>query len=288
MATGPNPRILPDSAYVNGAILPTSYWSALDLAQYQGVRGDVGGTWNPATRMTIGGAGLWLCGPTVVNTPGTPAVLTSVGNSLEHGDGDYIELSPQPSHIYENSIGAKGIDRSFDTVSGSLIAPRWAWVSNDTLVQSSGGGSNYAQGARLVIPIDLHQGATLVSVTAYFQVSAGHTANPNPPASLPQLRVFQVDVFGNVTQLATNAALTGWVGGGFVSYTPVPASGTLWYDSGTVLNWQWTADAGVVVDNSRYRYFAEVVDEQGASALSGNAYLALRIDQSNVPDMRPQ
>ena len=87
-----NARILPDSAYVNGAIIPATYFQALDTAQYQAINGDRGGTWSPSTAITIAGAGMAAQGPWSLGR--SPALEVPSGSSLRitHGDSDWVEL----------------------------------------------------------------------------------------------------------------------------------------------------------------------------------------------------
>ncbi len=284
MSIGPNPRIYADGFYVQAAPLPASYWATLDLSQYQGVRGDIGGIWYPAAAITIGGAGMGAAGAWQMYNVGA-AVITSAGKGVTHGDSDWIQLTGV-SRSFEVSIGAMGIDRSVDTVSTAPITPQWGWNTFvDGLKQTPAGGANYAFGARLIVPLDMHHNATLAQVTVNFIVGQSHAG---VPASLPMVSVFRVDDSGNVTQLATNAALAGWAGAGFVEFNPTPGSGAAWYDGGAMQSIVWTADAGVIIDNSTYRYFCAIVDEQGTNALAGNSFLSAVPNFSTIPDLRPQ
>ncbi len=296
MSVGPNPRINPDGFYVNGAPLPASYWATLDLVQYQGVRGDVGGTWAPAAPIEIGGAGTAFYGAVAMANSGA-AVIASTGNPINLGDSDFIEFTTPLTRAYIVSIGAMGMDWSYGSLPTAPVSapsppgpyvPQFVYDVDADGLTDSPSNTCYVAGGRLVVPLDLHQGATLSSVILCFLVSSGHTANPNPPASLPQLGIFKVDNLGNVTPLSTNAAQPGWVGGGFVQYSVIPASGTAWYDGGALQLIPVDADAGTVVDNSTYRYFAVVIDEQGASSLGGNVYTALEIFLGGIADTRPQ
>lgn len=287
MSVGPNARIAPDSAYVNGTGLPGggAWYAALDLAQYQGIWGDAGGTWNPSAPIRIRGASLWFCGPVAFNN-GSEAVRTFWGGGgITHDDSDYIELSPALTRTYTIGLSANGIDASYETFvsGGNPVVPRFQWLDTTDGMQTVA-ATNYSSGARMVVPLDMHQGATLASVTLSFQVASSH----GPPAALPMLRVYKVDQLGNVTQLASNTALAGWVGGGFVTVSPTPGSGAVWYNGGFTQYLTWTADADVVIDNTTYRYFAEFVDEQGTSALGGNTFFALRPSFTAINDMRPQ
>jgi len=285
MSVGPNARIAPDSAYVNGQALPAGWYAAIDLAQYQGIWGDAGGTWNPTTTIRIRGAGIWLCGPNPFNNAAEAVRTFSGGGGITHEDGDYIEFSPALTRSYVVGIGAMGADASYGIAGAGANVPRWQWnVSDDSL--SNYVSTDYSVGARLVVPIDMHDGATLATVTLVLSVADAHAGGV--PASLPMIRVYQVDTAGNVTQLATNAALPGWSGGGFVTFSPRPGTGAAWYNGGFAQYLTWTADAGVVIDNSRYRYAAEIVDEQGTNAKPGNKFFALTVGFTGIGDLRPQ
>jgi len=53
-------RIFPDTFYVNGVPIPSSYFQALDTAQSKALNGDAGGAYVPRTQIQIGGAGLYF------------------------------------------------------------------------------------------------------------------------------------------------------------------------------------------------------------------------------------
>lgn len=288
-----NARISPDTFYVDGGALPASYWITLDTRQYKALWGDQGATWSPTSGIQIGGAGLWSLGRNGLGSSGVtfsaaPGAYTPSTSGLRfvHGGNDEFTFSTSGTQAVDVSVGQSGVDRSFGSNSGTTAnVPRMFYESVKDGRKDYLANSAYSGGGRFLMPISVHNGAALSLVTLNFLVGQSHSS---VPVSLPQMRVVKVDAQGNVTPLATNASLSGWRGAGFVMFTPTPGSGAAWYDSGNPQSIAYSCDAGIVVDTTKYRYFAQVIDESGSGALSGNEFISAVTSHTSIQDYRPQ
>lgn len=292
-----NPRILPDSAYTNGAVAMVAgsagtWWLTLDNAQFSLWDGDAGGTWSPASPIQIGGAGMWFCGPAFLQPPAA-AVMAPITAAapLTHGDSDFIALgvAHNMSSRFLVAEAALGKDASGCPTLQVYAAPgggKTGGIMGQTAVMlpsgvnlSMGqpGGFAYRPGGRLQMPLRVHHGANLTSVLFNFEISSAHTGLPDV---FPQFRVHKVDLFGNLTPLFSGTAN----GSGFIE---LPSPGTLAAYKTTVL-YTYNCDGGTVIDTSQYSYIAEIIDESGVNAVSGNNFLAATARCTNIKDMRPQ
>ena len=277
-------RIYPDAAYVQGqpmngdatGVAAQAYMRALDQAQANAINGDVGGTWSPAALVTIAGAGMWCCASWLVGSSSTPCIVTNASTApLTLGDGDNVVIAAG------NSLASRTIMTScgdgVDASGGASIVT----YANYSLYANKyvGSSTSLPTGVvRIIVPLRVHDGATLSTAILSFIVSQTHSGVPQ----LPIFRVYKVDTSGNVTPLYS----TGSIVGGYV--TPAtPGSGAAWYALGATQTLVLTCDAGVVIDRSRYTYFAEIVDEHGANAHAGNQYVAIACAFTSIPDLRP-
>ena len=296
-------RINPDSFYFNGMAIPATYFRAVDTTQTSGIDGDAGaGTWNPASGIVIGGAGMWACGPW---TLAPPSLQTSVhfqyssflgpNTRLSHGDGDYIVIDAghfMSSRSLETTfmLGKDASGCPTPTADGHIIGSS-AVMLGDILFQgmSNSGGpysaNAYRPSGRILLPLRVHNGATLASVTIWFVTSNAHPTGAGAVTGIifPLFRVHKVDQWGNLSPCYTGPS----VGDGFL-FLPTPASNNAYLNGGAPQSYTYTCDAGVVIDTSKYQYFVEVIDEQGLSACAGNSWISAVANLTNITDMRPQ
>lgn len=287
-----NPRILPDSAYSNGAALlvpggtPDTWWATLDAAQVGLWDGYTGGTWSPTSAIEIGGAGMGCAGPWDLAPPaaGTVMVPITAADPLTHGDSDYITLGAAHTMAarYLETEAAQARDSSgcptlqVYTVAGGgktggIMGPTAVMLPSATglaIGNTPVTGYPYRPGGRFVFALRVAHGAELLAVTFYFAISSQHTAKPD---ALPQFRVHAVDLYGNLT------ALGGW--------TELPWPGNVTAYKATT---SYALGCGVTVDTSKYSYYAEVVDESGANATSFNEFYGVISHFTNIKDLRPQ
>lgn len=266
-------RLDVDPFYVDGVDLPAAWWNSLDAAQAASINGDAGGTWNPASAITVGGAGVWLCGPSNYNfgSAAAPALSFSSSNPLVHGDSDYIQFGTPISRTIVTSCDL-GVDASGGLALMVLDA------ATDGVVNLATTASSYRAGGRLLVPLSVHNGATLASAVFAFIIASGHGGLPS---SLAQVRLFAVDILGNVTPLYTGGPPG--IGAGFI---PLTAANVGAYEALT--SFTYTCDSGVIVDTSKYSYFAEIVDESGTNARPGNKWESITCSLTSIADLRFQ
>lgn len=252
----PNPRMnAQESFYVNGVPIPASYFQTLDARQSQAFNADAGGTWNPIGQVAIAGAGLWLCGPSTTAPGAGIKTLPGSGKRGVHAAADVPLFVPGHDlrfHILDTACNAGGAQTSPGQCSVTAGLP----ISGAVVMSGDGG--------RLLVPLDVHNGATF-ALAALTMRAATHVGIPG---TTPSMRVYAVDAFGDVIPLGGVPGTSG-----FVSLpTPLSVSGY----SATTLTLLYPINAGVVIDRLFFSYFAEIVDESGNNATVGNQYQFVR------------
>lgn len=249
-----------DGQWYNAVVPSLADFTALDESLFQSVNGDGGGTWTPTADINVGGAGMWFAGPSTIGS--SAALTTGSGQYITFGDSDYVELVN--SHT--------GATRTLCTMCMLAVAPV-GWGLNSSFASQL---ESQAIGAHAVIPLRVHQNATLTQAVLTLVVSTTHA---NVPATLPGMRVCQRDQDGNVTPLTVGDA------NGF-AYFPTPVSGSAWYAAGAAQTLT-VAVTPTVIDRYAYSYFAEIVDEAGYGALTGNLYNDIDLTFTTILDTRP-
>jgi hypothetical protein len=286
-----NNRLAADSFYFVAVPLPSSWWQGLDNAQLKAVNGDAGGTWSPAASLQIDNANLplwtpgatptgnmfavWLTGPSTITIPG------SVNDPISHGDSDYVQLGS--GHAGSSRTIVTACSGGIDNSDGGGIISYYEPVAAMYCIQP---------GARFVMMLEVHHGATLASAVFSFYVTQSHVAG-GPPANLPTFRIVAVEVAtGIVTALGS-----GYGAVGTATYSPAPVSGAAWFTDmpgssspgpGTPHTFTYAIAPMTVIDTSRFIYMAEIVDESGANAKFGNVYTKVTVGFSGIQDLRPQ
>lgn len=256
-----NPRLLQDSQYVNGNPIPAAYFQGLDSAQDACIDGDAGGAWNPSAPMFVGGAGVWFCGPTFLNSGAVIVTPPGSGARIVH-TADVVGLGTQSSpHI----LSERAILTSCSSAAG-LMAPA-AQPTETTYALVCAG-----KGDRFVVPLGVHDRATLTLVAVDFFIVGPYAALPQ---YLPKVCVFAVDGFGNVTTLGGDPGAGGW------TMFPTPANVGAYLGSQTLVV---RVPPGLVIDKSKYSYMCEIVDESGTNA-AGALYRAVICFFGNIQDL---
>jgi len=278
-----NARLNPDTFYVNGAPIPASYFRGLDTAQSQGWNGDGGGAWAPIAPIVISGAGVWFCGVWTIDGGAIVTTPPGSGARFTFSDSDYfVAAAPMSRGLVTSLASSKDASAQTSPSTTTIAMPRIVFNDfKDAALAIS------AVGGRLICPLRVHHLASLTSVVFAFTVSAAHSGNPTP-TNLPIFRVIAVDPLGNATPLVSNAAQPGWMGNGFIQYNPAPLSGTLWYNGGVPNNFTYPLPVPVLIDITKYTYYAEIVDESGANSFFNNQYIQAECVFSGIADLRPQ
>ncbi|HEY1692250.1 MAG TPA: hypothetical protein VGG39_08810 [Polyangiaceae bacterium] len=160
-----NPRLLPDTSYVNGNTIPGSWWDALDLALSQSINGQGGGTWDPSASIVIAGAGVWACGPWSLGS--SPAVEIPSGLDLVHGDSDWVGLGS----------GHAGASRSLRTSFGAAADTGCCTPGQAPAGTSTWGASTAYATGNFVVPL-VPDGLVFVCATGGTSGSSAPTWNP--------------------------------------------------------------------------------------------------------------
>jgi hypothetical protein len=84
-----NTRIRLAGTWTALSVLTPTEMETFDLRQYQGINGDLGGTWAPATQIILGSAGLRVTGPSKLDDA---EVYITVGKQLRVDSGAFVNL----------------------------------------------------------------------------------------------------------------------------------------------------------------------------------------------------
>ena len=250
-------RIRTDAAWALGTQWLTSEKTALDNALFASVDGDGGGSWAPTSPIILGGAGIRLVGTTPHTLTGAASIARtsiSAGALLVHNDSDYCKLGA--AHA-----GATASIRSPCTA--VLSEGTWFFIQSLPLTAVGEGFAILTAilGSEGRIPIRVHNGSILSTVTFTFTVGVGASAIP---AQLPQFGIFAADLYGNVYPLSAATPHQS---------VSAPASPAAWSDSGNAQTFTYTADSSasnpyVLIDTARFSYFASIIEASGAGAVS--------------------
>lgn len=235
--------IVPNGKWPSGTVPLPKRISALDASIAASLNGDDGGTWNPATPITLvsltstfnidhdgqiaGGVKTQRGGRIVVSA--APIFVNGSDAAVNRTRTVFVPLMPRtattlrvPDHVYSS---AKGATISYAATGGVIDLP--------------------------LPPNRLHHGGTLTTATLAWRCGQAHT---NVPATQPRVDVFRANVNG------TNATSVG-----NVSVTASTADG--YYNGGLV---QALAITGMteVIDTTQYHYFLRWTEEAITNAIS--------------------
>lgn len=270
-------RTLPDATWINGYVPTGANLDSLDGKTVKAINGDGGGSWSPATAITIGGAGVRMIGATLGMNAGN--VLPAAGKKIRFGNSDYFKKAYATSHMVALSDAIHQQDQ------------RGQWRISTLL--SDSGVQSMQPGYKMRAQIRVHDGSTLYLARFYYRIYAVHVAIPS---QLPQFRVFRVDMSGVEEPMGSGAGIgpAGWV----TLTTPANVAA---YNAGgggggsAVQSFDYTVNLNNVIDVSKYRYYVEIIEEAGSGnfrtigvAEQGNDYSHVLLGSSGITDMRFQ
>lgn len=145
-----NPLIRLGADWSLDDVVTAGEFSTLDTRQFQGINGDLGGTWAPSDQIVIGGDGLYVTGPSRFD--GVTYLEMAVSGEIALADGSILSV-PDGASIVCNSNTTTAIDME----SGSeMLVHSGASVTFD-------GGSNWPllTPARVVAKDHLRLGGSL-------------------------------------------------------------------------------------------------------------------------------
>lgn len=265
-----HPRLRDDPGWANGTDLENTDLKSFDDTSIDCLDGDGGGAYVIGGATTIDGAGVKLM-TTCPVTGASAAVRTPNGSGFRivHGDDDYTLL--KSGHPGRSRTLVSNTEEIVNLSGGE---GRWNGESVIGCATSTG-----MPGAVGMIPLRVHHGAELVSVT--FRLATVFHANV--PANLPQFGVYAIDHDGVRTPLSTVSTATG----GLLPFSPTPGSGAAWFAVGAEQSFVYTVDAGTFIDVGKYAYWAEIHDESGANAVIGTVYYDISCAFDTILDLRP-
>lgn len=279
-------------AWYDGFVVPGADMSSLDGKLAALINGDGGGTWAPIQVIYIRGAGVGVLGPWTMG--GTAFAQSTPSKPFTLGDSDFFDLAvghtSRSRTLMSSCLDMLATITRSDPVVISGIG--WKKLSGNgievvpTLGSAFGSpsGTQAFVPANMVIPVRVHNGATLASATLTWNVGQSHSAIPE---NTPKWRIVSISSSGKLTPL--NTTFTGSYDAEGFLLMATPASAAAYYNSGSLYTPTYTCDAGVVIDTSVNEYAVEIVDEWGpTNSLMGNTYYEVALSFTTIVDMRFQ
>jgi hypothetical protein len=150
------------------------------------------------------------------------------------------------------------------------------WGSNGTEFLGPASGTAIVW----LIP-SLHTGATLTNVGVSFLVVGPHSAVPASLASGtgPTLQVKRISAAIGAPDTVVDLSTVPIQG------PATPGSGAAWDNGGNVQAFSYACNQNNVIDTTQFRYYAILVDENGANSVANNRYIALGLSLNSITDM---
>ena len=212
-----------------------------------------------ASRIGLGAFGSWGGGTLQAYQESFHASVTAiaasvVGKVAKAGDTMTGALTA-PSLIINDvnntvTVATRGVTRSVSSTS-SVDLTEWSQADTGRFV------SLVDTGSRIVMPLDVPHGATLINAIVTFTGAGGHAALP---AVMPSVTIVK-------TNLLTGADTT-------ISDTDDPSATVGAYQA---IHTFGPTSLSEVIDKSVYRYNLNVSSEAGANALSGGVLFGVRV-----------
>lgn len=252
--------------WISGYIPSIADWQSFDVRSCQSVNGDHGGTWAPLEPIVINGAGMQVTGPTLV---------TGVGGILQGGAAAAFLLSDDrqivlgPTHAKRKRTILSSTLRAMVDTEATVgpsqvppIIPNLAFASAQTVIVPK-------SQVTLTVPLRVHDGAALTSVTVNWIVSTLHQ-----PTTLPKFRVLATLTDG--TTIAVSSPATGADADGY--FSPSASSAAGWFNNGQPQSLTLPVDGGPLgitygdsttpqlqIDIGNVTYALEIQEERGAT-----------------------
>lgn len=250
-------RTQSDATWTNGGaggyVTLLTDWESLFEKVFKSLNGDHGGTWVPSS-------------PIIFDTEG---LLVSVASTLDYGgtltttNGARFVLAPGmwPELGEEHVLRERDIEQPIES---RLSTPQYHWCdapdypgSIQSLACTINGASGLEQ-PKCHIPLRVHDGARLSSLTLTFRVPA---PRERPPVGMPRLRVIRVDKDGAISPMKSVAG--GADEEGYVAF-PQAKTGAEWYADGETQTFEYECDQNHTIDTSLYHYVAQLIEEVGS------------------------
>lgn len=271
-------RELSDEAWYRGLKVPQTVLRNIDEKTKKAVS-ESGGTWAPSSAIVIGGAGLELqCRLTLSSSA---QCFPGAAYDYQFGDDDYFKIDGTYSRdildspLLVQGLRSSGFPREVIPIFAGATLPCIRFRRN---------------GAFFRMPIRLPDGARLSNIEVSFRVTTSHA---NVPKYLLRARAVRIATDGTVTAYPnqTNATVQP---GGWVQPTR-PATGALWFNSGSVQTFNLTFTSTTAQERAStalYGYAVEFLEESGTNAWNDSTTetgTEIRMVKTSFvyPDLRP-
>ncbi len=231
----------------------------IDEKTKKAINGDAGeGIWAPSSPIIIAGAGIELHGRlSLINAP---SVFPASGKRYIFGDDDYFEFAARTRAIVTTMASARNLPRGF----------RYSQV--EATVGTLTGLTGRVAGARTLVPLRVHDGATLTDIELDYYVTENHE-----PQYRSAARLLRVSADGEVTVIrSATSDDDGW--------TRMPL-----YTNDSIHTANLDPATPIVIDVSQFSYFIELREERGSSVFTsvGTTFLQATSTHS-FTSTRPQ
>lgn len=243
-----------DGTWIAGYEVTTEDWEDLFRKVYGGINGDRGGTYRVNGVWTIAGSGIQCSGPLRL-TYGGQIVVSQDNSRIRLRNGAWPLLSADHEGATRTII--QSCRRGVSTTP-------YMWSRNHSYAGLGSvalacrkTGSQVIERPELIVPLRVHDGATLSSATFHFRVASARSA---APIEMPKFRILRRkydEVDAEPLKLTSD-------GTGYASPTAV-TSGATWYNSGNPQTFEYVCDQNHVIDAASYYYYAQIVEELGAN-----------------------
>jgi hypothetical protein len=237
-------RTQSDGTWNTGYAVTPSDIADLERKAFQGINGDVGGSYTPTSELFIQGSSMVVSGPTEIRQRGivTGAVVL-YGTEFERFAVGHVNRSRT---IWQPCSPFAVVGPTPWAVVPS-INPRGAHAVASRII-----GHEAAVVPEFVVELRVHNGATLSKARLRLKVTTPHSS---APAAMPKVRIGRMRYDGVVEYLTS----------GIDNYVSLPKanSGQDWYKDGDVQEFEIPCTQNNVIDISQYSYFANVVEESG-------------------------
>ena len=178
-----NDYVRPDGQWPPEFVITPGDLRRFDVAQYQALDWDAGGTWVPLTPISLGGQGLVLTGGVSLGHTISGGVLTLSGGRVYLGASIYPSFQSAVSRVIEWPLLGSPLPQ---LLADTYAQPNDAIGPFGTRFAAAGVGT-------IVRPVpsrSLHNGATIASANVTFQIAQVHQA---VPGVLPQALLVRSD-----------------------------------------------------------------------------------------------
>lgn len=204
------------------------------------------------------------------------------------GAGLTPTLTPTKNPLFAEPGGLRTYVREISALPATLKSGGALPTSGSFIEGQASGASNGLAADRQLFLLDLPDGATVVSVTAFLRV-VGILRSPLP-TTLPGISVLRTNIATGAEQELRAAGRSNFpaptVPDAYISPPAGPTVSPVTGGLNAVQQWSYVADQMNPVDRTTYFYSVRLYDESGGTATPGNTFLGYYLTYV-TPDLRP-